>query len=191
MRENFAASGSEPTPFLSIPHSFWWALVTMATVGYGDFVPTSVAGRCIGAVAIVFGVLMLAMPITVVCMSFANEFSKWQREENAKVTADRRVTARIALELFDAEEAASSASARDGALLSVASAAEEAAAAAADSPQAGAAAASPSAVERLKRVASDSLMRGLSARYLLTLKSQALEQQEKAAELAPEPTGGE
>ena len=177
LRENFSASGMEPTPFLSIPHSFWYALVTMATVGYGDFVPTSAAGRCIGALAIVFGVLMLSMPITVVCMSFANEFGKWQREENVRMAADRRESTRLALELFDVEEATAAAAAEavaaargsQGRALGQLKATATGAAAAAQAPP-------PSTVERLKRAASDTLVRGLSARFLLTLKSQAREQ---------------
>ena len=34
----------------------WWAWVTVATVGYGDIVPQSVAGKVFGAVVILFGV---------------------------------------------------------------------------------------------------------------------------------------
>ena len=34
----------------------WWAWVTVATVGYGDVVPQSVAGKVFGAVVILFGV---------------------------------------------------------------------------------------------------------------------------------------
>ena len=34
----------------------WWAWVTVATVGYGDTVPVSVAGKLFGAVVILFGV---------------------------------------------------------------------------------------------------------------------------------------
>jgi voltage-gated potassium channel len=34
----------------------WWAWVTVATVGYGDVVPESVAGKVFGAVVILFGV---------------------------------------------------------------------------------------------------------------------------------------
>ncbi len=34
----------------------WWAWVTVATVGYGDIVPQSVAGKVFGALVILFGV---------------------------------------------------------------------------------------------------------------------------------------
>jgi len=34
----------------------WWAWVTVATVGYGDVVPQSLAGKVFGAVVILFGV---------------------------------------------------------------------------------------------------------------------------------------
>ena len=34
----------------------WWAWVTVATIGYGDIVPQSVAGKVFGAVVIMFGV---------------------------------------------------------------------------------------------------------------------------------------
>ncbi|KAK6054254.1 hypothetical protein COOONC_08241 [Cooperia oncophora] len=42
----------------------------MATVGYGDLVPTTVAGKMIGSGAIVCGVMVLALPITIMVNNF-------------------------------------------------------------------------------------------------------------------------
>lgn len=39
----------------------WWAWVTMTTVGYGDVVPHSGAGRLFGALLILFGVVLLSL----------------------------------------------------------------------------------------------------------------------------------
>ncbi|MBI5429746.1 MAG: two pore domain potassium channel family protein [Nitrosomonadales bacterium] len=39
----------------------WWAWVTMATVGYGDVVPHSAAGRLFGSLLILFGVVLLSL----------------------------------------------------------------------------------------------------------------------------------
>jgi voltage-gated potassium channel len=53
----------EPKVFTSLGLSFWWAAVTISTVGYGDVVPVSVGGRLI-AVCLMFAGISL-IPVTV------------------------------------------------------------------------------------------------------------------------------
>jgi len=45
----------------SVWDGMWWAWVTMATVGYGDVVPHSAAGRLFGSLLILFGVVLLSL----------------------------------------------------------------------------------------------------------------------------------
>lgn len=56
--------------FGTIPTAFWWAIVTMTTVGYGDCYPSTVGGRALSVFAMLGGVLILALPITVVGSNF-------------------------------------------------------------------------------------------------------------------------
>ncbi|MBE4907477.1 potassium channel protein [Bacillus luteolus] len=45
----------EPENFPTVFDGIWWALVTTSTVGFGDYVPSSIAGRSLGMVLILFG----------------------------------------------------------------------------------------------------------------------------------------
>jgi voltage-gated potassium channel len=45
----------------SVWDGMWWAWVTMATVGYGDVVPHTGAGRLFGALVILFGVVLISL----------------------------------------------------------------------------------------------------------------------------------
>ncbi|CEF71595.1 Potassium channel family and Potassium channel tetramerisation-type BTB domain and Potassium channel, voltage dependent, Kv family and Potassium channel, voltage dependent, Kv9 family and Ion transport domain and BTB/POZ fold domain and Voltage-dependent channel, four helix bundle domain-containing protein [Strongyloides ratti] len=58
------------TPFTSIPAAFWWSIVSLTTVGYGDVIPVTVAGKLIASGAIISGVLVLALPITIIVDNF-------------------------------------------------------------------------------------------------------------------------
>lgn len=56
--------------FTSIPHSFWWAIVTMTTVGYGDMYPVTWAGYCIGSVTAICGVMIIGFTIPALVNNF-------------------------------------------------------------------------------------------------------------------------
>ncbi len=44
----------------SLGTALWWALQTVTTVGYGDVVPTTTAGRVVGGIEMVLGVSFIA-----------------------------------------------------------------------------------------------------------------------------------
>ena len=63
----------QPDKFGNIPQAMWWAIVTLGTVGYGDVVPVTVAGKIITSVAVVIGFAMIALPVAIISTSFAEE----------------------------------------------------------------------------------------------------------------------
>lgn len=75
-------SGDESFP--SIPDSFWWAVVTMTTVGYGDMYPKLGLSKFIGAVCAVTGVCLIAVIIPIFVNNFIlfYVYSKiWERKD--------------------------------------------------------------------------------------------------------------
>jgi voltage-gated potassium channel len=58
--------------FPRLGDGLWWALVTLATVGYGDIVPHSAWGRVVGSVVIVMGVTFLSFLTATVTSYFVS-----------------------------------------------------------------------------------------------------------------------
>ncbi len=74
--------------------AFWWAIVTMTTVGYGDFVPVTHTGRVIAIALMTFGVGIFAVLTSfmasnlVILQSDQDELLDLFREENALIRAE-------------------------------------------------------------------------------------------------------
>ena len=60
--------------FNSLSNCIWTVIITMATVGYGDYFPISNLGRTIGILACLWGVFIVS--IFVVTLNNLLEFSK-------------------------------------------------------------------------------------------------------------------
>ncbi|KZZ70744.1 hypothetical protein A3765_02890 [Oleiphilus sp. HI0130] len=76
---------AQPEAFGSIPRSMWWALVTLTTVGYGDVVPITLGGKLFGAVVMIAGVGIAAIPAGV----FASSFVRLIRDHDRKRRVSR------------------------------------------------------------------------------------------------------
>merc|ERR1719160_1265997 len=72
--------GGKCSPYQSILLTLWWSITTMTTVGYGDTIPVTNPGRLVGGLAMLGGIIMLALPTTVFGAQFAEEYSSMKSD---------------------------------------------------------------------------------------------------------------
>jgi voltage-gated potassium channel len=61
----------QPDRLGTVPDAMWWAIVTLGTIGYGDVVPVTAAGKVIAALTIFCGLVMVALPVGIIATAFA------------------------------------------------------------------------------------------------------------------------
>ncbi|KAF6026943.1 shk-1 [Bugula neritina] len=51
-------------------YGYWWAIITMTTVGYGDFYPSTVGGYFVGVLCAISGIILTALPVAIIGSHF-------------------------------------------------------------------------------------------------------------------------
>ncbi|XP_033763359.1 potassium voltage-gated channel protein Shaw-like [Pecten maximus] len=71
--------------FPSIPDTWWWSVITMTTVGYGDMIPKTAFGKIIGTICALSGVFMFSLIIPIFVNTFLSlyQFADVRRNNNA------------------------------------------------------------------------------------------------------------
>ncbi|XP_035257871.1 potassium voltage-gated channel subfamily D member 2-like isoform X1 [Anguilla anguilla] len=80
----YAEKGDSSTKFTSIPAAFWYTIVTMTTLGYGDMVPKTIVGKIFGSICSLSGVLVIALPVPVIVSNFSRIYHQSQRAEKRR-----------------------------------------------------------------------------------------------------------
>ena len=75
---------AQPEQFGTIFDSFWWAIVTLTTVGYGDVVPITLGGRLFTMAFLLLGVGMIAAPTGLMASAVSRAHVEEESEESSK-----------------------------------------------------------------------------------------------------------
>ncbi|XP_062333288.1 potassium voltage-gated channel subfamily S member 2 [Osmerus eperlanus] len=99
----YTAEYEEDVGLDTIPACWWWGTVSMTTVGYGDVVPVTVAGKLAAGGCILGGTLVVALPITIIFNKFSHFYRK-QKALEASVRNNNRKRIRVRCDKHDEEE---------------------------------------------------------------------------------------
>ena len=88
----FVIEGEE-NGFTSIPRSIYWAIVTMATVGFGDITPKTALGQIITAGIIIVGYGIIAVPTGIYSAELINSYRNQRRVEEHRQAEEEDATA--------------------------------------------------------------------------------------------------
>ena len=65
-----------PVKFENIPQSIYWAVITLASGGYGDISPVTPAGRIMTIILALMGIGIFALPAAVLSSAFTDQLHK-------------------------------------------------------------------------------------------------------------------
>lgn len=68
----WAESDAQPDKFGSIPRAFWWGVVTLTTVGYGDVYPITALGKFFSALVSIAAIGLIALPTGIIAAAMSD-----------------------------------------------------------------------------------------------------------------------
>ena len=78
----------EANGFTSIPHSIYWAIVTLTTVGYGDISPQTPFGQLLASGIMILGYGIIAVPTGIVTVEMNQAFRKVSTQSCPECSAE-------------------------------------------------------------------------------------------------------
>jgi voltage-gated potassium channel len=75
---------AQPQVFTTVPESMWWGVETLTTLGYGDIVPITPAGKFLGGITALLGIAMFAIPAGILASGFYEEYNLTLRKGGRK-----------------------------------------------------------------------------------------------------------
>ena len=67
---------AQPEAFPNVIATFWWAITTLTTVGYGDVYPVTVAGKVFSALLSLLGIGIVAIPTGLISAAYVQELEE-------------------------------------------------------------------------------------------------------------------
>ena len=84
--EYLAEYQAQPTKFSSVIATLWWGVETLATIGYGDMIPITPAGKILAGVVALLGIGLFALPAGILASGFVDALHKTEDEKQRSDT---------------------------------------------------------------------------------------------------------
>ena len=78
----FIENEAQPEAFPNIFASFWWAIATLTTVGYGDVYPITGWGKFLSGIIAFLGIGVVALPTGIISSGFMQKLERRKKQIN-------------------------------------------------------------------------------------------------------------
>ncbi len=80
----------QPEAFPNIIATFWWAIATLTTVGYGDVFPVTGWGQLVSGIIALLGIGLVALPTGIISAAFVEKLDEAKQEKQAQKQSDQQ-----------------------------------------------------------------------------------------------------